>query len=177
MKTFAFFNNIKIRKYGSCLLNFEGLDIEITTFRRDIGFKDNRNPQYVEYLSDLDSDLKRRDFIINTLAIDINNNYVDLLGARNDIDNKIIRTVKVSDISFKEDALRILRAIRFSLQLGFALSTDIEKSIVKNSNLLNNIPTFYIKRELDKILSYEKGYYLLNKYGLTNIINIENNYN
>ena len=110
----SIFDNIKENGYMSYLLEYKGHTFQITTYRKDISYVDNRKPNIQERVNTLDEDLQRRDFVINTLCIDRNGKYVDLLGAKKDIDNKLIRTVKDPDKSFKEDALRMLRCIRFS---------------------------------------------------------------
>lgn len=141
---FKYFDVEEETPFGSCKIN----DIEVTTYRKDI-YTDSRYPETL-YVDTLKEDLKRRDFIMNTLCIDYNGNYVDLLGARKDIDNKIIRTVKDSDVSFTEDPLRIVRALRFKIDLNFSLSSDIIDSINKNKELINNISKKRLDKEINK---------------------------
>lgn len=166
------FNDCKLIGFGCSKIKYNGYTFEITTFREDIETINNRYPKKTKYVVSLEEDLKRRDFIINTLCIDHNGNYIDLLDAKKDLNDRVIKTVMDSDISFYNDALRILRAIRFSLQLNFDLSVEISNSIYKNGYLLKNISFYHKKKELDKIFSYENGVYLLKKYNLLEYLDI-----
>lgn len=136
-------------KYGNVIININNYKYEVTTFRKDL-YKKNRNDVIIEYVNTLEEDLKRRDFIINTLCIDKNGNYIDLMGARKDIDNKIIRLV--GDITkLKDDPLRILRAIRFASTLEFKLDEKLEKGIIKYGYLIKELSNNKKKTEIDKI--------------------------
>ena len=151
--------NFKVTKdsgYGSLMIEDK---FEITTYRRDI-YNKNRFPE-IEYVSTLEEDLKRRDFIINTLFIDLNGNYIDKLNAIDDLDNKIIRTIKNANISFKEDPLRIIRALRFKIDLNFSLNDDIIESINKNKELLKTISNKRIEKEINKSKNKELIYELI----------------
>ncbi len=139
--------------YGSVTVVLKGVRFEITTFRRDIGYIDNRRPAEIKYIDDLLEDLKRRDFTINTLCMDDEGQIVDLLNGREDIDNKIVRCVGDADKKFSEDALRILRAIRFATILDFKLDDDTVKAIKNNKHLIRNLSFNRKKEELDKIFS------------------------
>lgn len=147
------FNVTKNNGYGSLII--DNL-FEITTYRKD-RYNDSRFPE-IEYVSKLEEDIIRRDFTINTLCIDLNGNYLDLMNARKDLDNKIIRTIKSADESFREDPLRIIRALRFMIDLDFLLSDDVKESIIKNKYLLRKISNERIKREIDKIKNKDKIY-------------------
>jgi tRNA nucleotidyltransferase (CCA-adding enzyme) len=138
-------------KYGSMRILYEGYTFEVTTFRKDGIYADKRRPEKVIFVDTLEEDLKRRDFIMNTLCIDKEGNYVDLLGARKDIDNKIIQVVGEVEKKLQEDPLRMIRALRFSASLDFSLSPDIEKFILENKDLIDNISKQYIKRELNHL--------------------------
>ena len=111
-------------KYGSVKVIYKDYSFDITTFRKDINYKNNRKPSKIIYVSSLEHDLCRRDFTINTICIDKDNNYVDILNGIDDINNKIIRTVGSASIKLKEDALRILRAIRFASMLNFNIEEE-----------------------------------------------------
>lgn len=145
-----YFKIDSITNFGTYKIN----NFEITTYRKDI-YINNRYPR-VEFVKTLDEDLLRRDFVINTLCIDLNGNYVDKFGAINDIENKTIKTIKKPDISFKEDPLRIIRALRFKIDLNFLLSNDIIECIKKNINLIDNISTNRLKKEIEKCKNKEK---------------------
>lgn len=151
-------------KYGNVIINIENHKFEVTTFRSDIYLK-NRNDVIINFVDTLEEDLKRRDFIINTLCIDKNGNYVDIMNARKDIDNKIIRLVG-DIIKLKEDPLRILRAIRFASVLNFTLDKELEEGINKYGYLIKELSNNKKKIELDKILNSEYGISLIKKFNL-----------
>lgn len=148
------FNITKYNNYASYVIDDK---FELTLFRKD-SYKKPRYPK-ITLINDLKEDLLRRDFTINTLCIDSNGKYIDLLGAKSDIENKIIKTVKSADISFNEDPLRIIRALRFKIDLGFELSNEIIKSINNNKNNLKNINKLLIYREIDKIKNNKNDIY------------------
>lgn len=124
-------NNIRVvetgLQHGTVTAVLNGVPYEITTFRRDGEYKDNRRPESVSFVDDVKEDLSRRDFTINAMAYNHKEGIVDLFGGKKDIDNKVIRAVGNADLRFKEDALRIMRALRFSATLCF----DIEESTKK----------------------------------------------
>ena len=139
--------------YGSVTVISKGIRFEITTFRRDIGYINNRKPAEIKYIDDLLEDLKRRDFTINTLCMDENGEIVDLLNGRSDIEKKVIRCVGDANTKFSEDALRILRAIRFATILNFKLDDETVKAIKNNKHLIRKLSFNRKKEELDKIFS------------------------
>lgn len=160
------FNVIKDNsRFGSVTIEYNNYKYEITTYRKDI-YKGDRFPDII-FVDTLLEDLLRRDFTINTLCIDLNNNYVDLINARKDIDLKIIKTINAADISLKEDPLRIVRAIRFSVNLDFKIDEALKKSIVNNKNLINNISNNRLEIELNKINKNDKYYKLIEELDLT----------
>ncbi len=173
------FPNIKIvsDKYGSVSLEYQKYHFDIMTFRREDEYLDNRHPNKVFYVNDLSTDLKRRDFTINTLCMDKDGNIIDLLDAKKDLDNKIIQTIVDSDISFKRDALRILRAIRFASLLDFSLSKEVYDAIINNKELLKKISYERKKKELDKIFGSNKafeGINLIKKLHLEEVLDLNN---
>lgn len=139
--------------YGSVTVISKGIRFEITTFRRDIGYVNNRRPAEVKYIDDLEEDLRRRDFTINTICMDEDGKIVDLLNGQEDIKNRVIRCVGNPDTKFSEDALRILRAIRFATMLDFDLDSETIKAIKNNKHLIRNLSFNRKKEELDKIFS------------------------
>ncbi len=148
--------NIKVvetgLKHGTVTAVIDKTPFEITTFRTDGEYKDSRHPQSVEFVEDVEQDLKRRDFTVNAMAYNDERGLVDLFGGREDIENRIIRTVGEPDARFKEDALRIMRALRFSSVLGFDIEEKTKKSIFDNMYLLENISAERIFSELSKLL-------------------------
>ena len=139
------------QQYGGVTVIVDNIRFEITTFRKEIRYISHRFPVEIKFVDDLIPDLERRDFIINTLCIDKNGEYLDLLGAKGDIDLKIIRTVQDSDFSINTDILRSLRAIRFATVLNFKISDDLKKSITKYRDLLRKLSYDRKKDELEKI--------------------------
>lgn len=141
------------KNFGVSVIKYKGYCFEVTTFRRD-SYQNTRYPK-IEFVSTLEEDLERRDFIMNTLCINKHGEYVDILGARYDIENKIIRTVGDSDLKIKEDILRIIRALKFKTKLQFKIDESLEKSIQKYSKDLKNINFDRIERELKGIDKYQ----------------------
>lgn len=150
------YKNIKVvetgLKHGTITAVIDKTPLEITTFRADGEYRDSRHPQSVEFVEDVEQDLKRRDFTVNAMAYNDERGLVDLFGGREDIENRIIRTVGEPDARFKEDALRIMRALRFSSVLGFEIEEKTKKSIFDNMYLLGNISAERIFSELSKLL-------------------------
>lgn len=132
--------------------------IEITTYRSEQGYSDRRHPDEVKFETDLEKDLERRDFTINALALNPSEDkqIVDLFGGKRDIEGKIVRAVGEPIIRFKEDALRMIRAIRFTSQLGFQLEPKTQRAIVKMAGSIKFVSKERIKDELIKILSSDR---------------------
>lgn len=127
--------------------------IEITPYRKEGVYSDFRHPDEVSFSKDINDDLKRRDFTVNALAYDIQKDIlVDLYEGISDIRQKVITCVGSPDERFQEDALRMMRAIRFSAQLGFAVSHETLVSIHKNRELLKNISQERMRDEFVKII-------------------------
>lgn len=137
--------------YGSVVVNKYGIRFEITTFRKEFTYQDHRKPVEIEYIDDLYQDLLRRDFTINAICIDENGEIIDFLGGRDDLERKLIRTVGDADERFEQDALRILRAIRFATVLDFQLDADVVVAIRKHRDLLKELSYHRKKEELDKM--------------------------
>ena len=138
-------------EYGSVTLYVKNYRFEITTFRREIKYINNRKPIEIEYINDLIEDLKRRDFKMNTLCMDKYGKILDFFDGKKDIKKKIINTVGDSNYKFSQDSLRILRAIRFATILNFKLSDDVKNAILNNKHLLKTLSYSRKKQELDKI--------------------------
>ena len=163
--------------YGSVVVERKGITFEITTFRKEIEYKDNRHPIEIKYIDDLYQDLLRRDFVINTLCMDEDARILDYLGGREDLSKKIIHTVGDSVIRFSEDSLRILRAIRFATILNFELDKEVCDAIIQTKYLLKNLSYDRKKAELDKIFTSsnnKKGIKLLLELGLEKELEIPN---
>lgn len=168
--------NIVECNYGSCKINYNDKIYEVTTFRKDINYLNNRKPEKIEYVDNLSEDLQRRDFTINTICMDKEGNIIDLLDGKKDIDNKIIKVVGDTDLKIKEDALRILRAVRFATTLNFRLDDDLYKAIKKYGYLVKNLSFYRKRQELDKIFlsdNIDYGIQLLKELGLDEYLEIK----
>lgn len=159
--------------HGTVTVVLNKENFEITTFRKDGDYLDNRKPSSVEFVSNINEDLSRRDFTINALAFNDEAGLIDFFDGLSDLKNRVLRAVGNPDRRFKEDALRMLRAIRFSSQLDFTIEPKTLNAIIKNKHLINNISKERIRDELCKILTSNnpsKGLNLLNETGLLAII-------
>ena len=168
--------NVRNKKYGNIILKFNNYSFEVTTFRKDFDYIDNRSPNKIVFVNTLIEDLYRRDFVMNTLCINEKGDYIDLLNAKKDIDNKVIRLVGTKD-KLKDDSLRILRAIRFSTDLNFDFDTELSVGIKKYGFLVEKLSYTRKKQELDKIFkssNRKKGVELILKYGLDKYLNLNN---
>ena len=139
-------------KHGTVTVVIDGEPLEITTFRLDGEYEDNRHPKSVTFTSNLGADLGRRDFTVNAMAYSKMTGTVDLFGGQNDLKNGIIRCVGDPDRRFNEDALRILRALRFASTLDFEIEEKTAQSLLKNRALLGNISEERIAKELLKLV-------------------------
>lgn len=139
-------------KHGTITLIMDNNHYEITTYRIEGKYSDNRRPDNVEYTKSIIEDLKRRDFTVNSMAYNHKIGLIDEFNGIYDINNKTIRCVGDASTRFKEDALRMIRAIRFSAKLNFDIEDNTIKSIYENSNLIVNVSKERIKDELNKII-------------------------
>lgn len=138
-------------KHGTVTVLYGGESYEITTFRTESGYQDFRRPDHVTFVQNLDEDLKRRDFTINALAMDMHGDIVDLFNGIEDLKNHIIRAVGNPEKRFHEDALRMMRAVRFMSQLEFKLEEKTEQAIKDNHELLEKISVERIREEFVKM--------------------------
>lgn len=169
----GFYNN----QFGTVGVNTEKGVLEITTMRKEGIYEDSRHPSEVSWTKDITEDLARRDFTINAMAFEMitsaDPKLIDPYEGRIDLDKRIIRAVGDPDKRFQEDALRLLRAIRFSAQLNFRIEEKTLNSIEKNSELIKNISWERIRDELFKILeadNYYEGIIFLKETGLLQYI-------
>ena len=139
-------------KHGTITVLIDKMPLEITTYRIEKGYSDRRRPDEVIFTDNLKEDLSRRDFTCNAMALHPEKGIVDYFGGKSDIENKIIRCVGEADKRFNEDALRILRALRFASVLSFDIESDTAESIRKNYRLLEFISKERIFVELCKLL-------------------------
>ena len=151
-------------KHGTVTVIIDDMSLEITTFRIEQGYSDNRHPDKVDFTNRVDDDLSRRDFTVNAIAYSPKHGFADPFDGQKDIERKIIRCVGEPDKRFGEDALRILRALRFSSVLGFEIDSETSASIHRNFHLLGNISVERIFVELSKLICGKDAGRILREY-------------
>lgn len=139
-------------KHGTVTVLINGQPLEITTFRTEGEYKDNRRPESVGFSRNIEDDLCRRDFTVNAMAYSDEDGLIDLYGGADDLKNGVIRTVGDADTRFNEDALRILRAFRFASQKSFTIAPATAESALSNLHLLKNLSAERVFSELQKLL-------------------------
>lgn len=139
--------------HGTVTIIVNCKSFEITTYRVEGMYRDYRRPESVCFSSFIEEDLKRRDFTVNAMAYNITRGLIDVFGGIMDIKDKVIRCVGNAHDRFNEDALRMLRAIRFSATLGFRIEAETYKAIQNNSYLIKNISSERIRDEITRIIS------------------------
>ncbi|MDB2104891.1 CCA tRNA nucleotidyltransferase [Clostridium paraputrificum] len=160
-------------KHGTITVIINEIPYEITTYRTEGKYVDNRHPNEVNFVTNIKDDLSRRDFTINAFAYNYNVGLLDYFNGLNDLNSKLIKCVGDPNTRFNEDALRILRAIRFSAQLDFNIDKKTYSSIKNNYKLINNISKERIRNELEKILLCSnpiKGLNYLNETQISSLI-------
>ncbi|KDR93760.1 tRNA nucleotidyltransferase (CCA-adding enzyme) [Peptoclostridium litorale DSM 5388] len=160
-------------KHGTVMLVYRGSAYEVTTFRIDGEYMDGRRPSKVSFTGDIEKDLSRRDFTVNAMAYSDDEGLIDPFKGLQDIKRSLIRCVGDPQKRFEEDALRMLRAIRFSAQLGFDIEKETFDAICKNWRLAQNISIERIRQEFGKIMvsdSPSRGIRLLMDTKLMNFI-------
>ncbi|MCK4798887.1 MAG: HD domain-containing protein [Spirochaetes bacterium] len=143
--------------HGTVIVLFEKNQFEVTTFRSEDKYSDNRHPDKVNFVKSIEEDLKRRDFTINAFAYDIiNKKLIDNYNGKEDLEKKLIRAIGNPNERFKEDALRMLRACRFASQLNFTIEDNTLSAIQDLSKNINNISAERIRDELIKMMISQK---------------------
>ena len=164
----AFYNNV----YGTVSIPKDKIIFEVTPFRKESEYTDLRHPEKIEWAKTIEEDLSRRDFTINAIAFD-GSIIIDPYNGQNDLTNKLIKAVGNPNIRFNEDALRLLRAVRFTSQLGFLIENDTRNSIQKNASLITKISWERVRDEFLKILESDhpaEGILFLKSTGLLSYI-------
>jgi len=151
-------------KHGTITLMLNHNPYEITTYRVDGKYKDNRRPETVKFVNVLKRDLARRDFSINAMAYNPKTGIVDFYDGQQDLLNKKIKTVGNPNKRFGEDALRIMRALRFAAQFGYDIEKNTAQAMIDNKKLLHNIAPERINAELSKILVSDNVYRILSSF-------------
>ena len=151
-------------KHGTVTVVSDYHNLEITTYRIDGDYSDSRRPDSVIFTADLHEDLKRRDFTVNAMAYHPEQGLVDDWGGKRDLKEKVLRCVGDPEQRFKEDALRILRGLRFAAVLGFSIEPKTETALRQKRGLLSNISGERIREELVKLLFGENVQQVLLTY-------------
>ena len=159
-------------KHGTVTVLIKDESYEITTFRIDGTYTDHRRPDGVTFTAELSEDLLRRDFTINAMAYNDRDGLVDLYGGEDDLKKGIIRCVGNADERFDEDALRIMRAVRFAAQLGFEIEENTKKAAECHAPELSKVSAERIETELTKLLVSPHPEQILEMYkmGITSVI-------
>src|SRR5690625_1966624 len=140
-------------EHGTVIVRHEHESYEVTTFRIDGDYTDQRHPDSVEFIDRIDEDLKRRDFTINALAMDEKGQILDLFGGKKDLHDKLIRTVGQAADRFQEDPLRIIRALRFTSRLGFTIHTETMQAMKRVKPSIQRLAMERIQNEMAKFFS------------------------
>lgn len=164
-RIFADYRTIDVGKqYGTVAVLIGGELYEITTYRIDGAYSDSRHPDEVRFSDRIQDDLARRDFTVNAMAYNDYDGLVDLYGGGQDLSFGVIRCVGRPEERFSEDALRILRALRFASVLGFTIEPETSEAILKQRKLLSDIAAERIREELLKLLCGDKADFILRRY-------------
>src|SRR5690625_617492 len=140
-------------EHGTVIVRYNHASYEVTTFRLDGKYSDQRHPDSVQFIDRIDEDLERRDFTINALAMDKDENIIDLFDGKQDLERKVIRTVGSGHDRFTEDPLRIIRALRFSSQLGFSIEQETLAAINTVKKEIETIAVERITNEFSKLFA------------------------
>ena len=151
-------------KHGTLVVMVEGEPFEVTTYRVDGEYSDNRHPESVTFTDDLTLDLSRRDFTCNAMAFNEDNGVIDPFGGAEDLKNNLLRCVGDPEKRFREDALRIMRALRFASVYGFDVEESTAKSVHGCKELLNNIAAERIREELTGVLTGKGAGVILERF-------------
>ncbi|MGM9605327.1 MAG: CCA tRNA nucleotidyltransferase [Faecousia sp.] len=139
-------------RHGTVKLLLPESEIEITTFRREGSYRDNRHPDWVEFVADIHEDLARRDFTVNAIAFSPTRGYADPFGGMQDLQTGVLRSVGTPETRFREDALRILRGIRFAARFGFQVEEETMAAMVSLAALTDSLARERVYEELSGFL-------------------------
>ena len=140
------------KKHGTIGVVTEAEVVEITTFRREGDYRDNRHPEWVEFVTDIKKDLARRDYTVNAMAYSPRRGFADPFGGREDLNSKILRAVGDPVRRFQEDSLRILRGVRFAVRFDLTVDTETEAAMISQAHLMDNLARERVFDELCKLL-------------------------
>ncbi len=156
MKKFLPNADYTFEKFGSVKVNFQQIKFDITTLRKESGYIDNRHPSKVVFSSSLKEDVYRRDFTVNALYMDHNLEVIDYVNGQEDIKNKILRMVGNPIERIKEDPLRIVRAVRFSLDYNLQIEKSLLEALKSLKSLIYTLNQEKVKQEVSKCRNGEK---------------------
>ena len=139
-------------KHGTVTVITEGGPVEITTFRTEGGYQDNRHPDWVKFVPDIEGDLSRRDFTVNAMAYSPKRGFADPFGGREDLKNRVLRAVGDPVSRFQEDSLRILRGVRFAARFGLTPEEATMEAMLSQRHLMENLARERVFEELCKLL-------------------------
>lgn len=140
------------KKHGTIGVFTAGEVVEITTFRTEGDYRDNRHPEWVEFVTDIEKDLARRDFTVNAMAYSPKRGFADPFGGQEDLINHILRAVGTPARRFQEDSLRILRGVRFAVRFGLTLEKATEDAMISQAHLMDHLARERVYEELCKLL-------------------------
>ena len=140
------------KKHGTVGVVTEGDVVEITTFRTEGDYRDNRHPEWVEFVPEIEKDLARRDFTVNAMAWSPTRGFADPFGGRKDLENRILRAVGHPETRFQEDSLRILRGVRFAVRFGMTVDAETEAAMRSQAHLMDNLARERVFEELCKLI-------------------------
>ena len=140
------------KKHGTVGVVFENEVVEITTFRTEGAYRDNRHPDWVEFVPDVEADLARRDFTVNAMAYSPRRGFADPFGGRADLERKVLRAVGEPQLRFCEDSLRILRGLRFAVRYGLTVEETTWQAMLEQRHLMDNLARERVFEELCRLL-------------------------
>ncbi len=174
MKLFLKGADFTFARFGSVKYKINDVKFDITTLRKEKHYKDSRHPLDVKFISNLKIDVKRRDFTINGLYMDEHFHVLDYVNGKDDLSHKVIKMIGNPDKRIKEDPLRIIRAIRFAIDLDFNIDLELNKAIKKNISLIDKLTFDKVKQEIHKIknIHSEKVTYLFTEFNIKHLLDV-----
>ncbi len=157
MKKFLKEANYTFERFGSVSIKVDGLKFDITTMREEDEYLDSRHPGEIKFIKDLSVDVKRRDFTINALYLDKDLKVIDYVGGNKDAEKRILRMVGNPQNRLKEDPMRIIRALRFSIDFNLTIDSELDIAIKDNISLIEKLNIDKVRQDIKKIKSNDKA--------------------
>ncbi len=163
------------KRYGVIQISKNRIHYDIVTLREEKNYGDSRHPLEIRYVETVNEDVKRRDFTINGMYMDEHHYLIDLVNGKEDLDNKIIRMIGKPKKRLTEDPLRIIRAVRFALDLDFTIETSLDKAMVKCASLIKKLNKDKVAEEVRKIKCKDKKKIreMFHRYGIDQVVTVE----